>query len=68
MDEDLHYDRMIMILWPTKVFDVTSMIDPPTDVTTMDQRMLRVDEPLQMMVIEFRLYGERGEVDLVELQ
>lgn len=60
VDEEPHYDRVIPVPRPIKAFDVTSVIDPPTGADTMDQRIVCVEEILQVMFADMRLRAEGG--------
>ncbi|OIT03467.1 hypothetical protein A4A49_08849 [Nicotiana attenuata] len=68
MEEEFHYDRTITVSYPIRPFDVTSVIDPPTAAVNSDQRMVRVEETLQLLFADLRLRVDQGEADLEELQ
>lgn len=67
VDEEYHHDRVIPVPQPTKVFDVISMIDPPGSAATMDQKMVLVEETLQMIFADIHIRTERGVVNLAQL-
>lgn len=65
VEEELHYDRMIPMLWHIKAFDVMYVIDPAT--ATMDQRIIHV-ETLRLMFAYMHLRADMRMVDLAEFQ
>ncbi|OIT37176.1 nad(p)h-quinone oxidoreductase subunit k, chloroplastic [Nicotiana attenuata] len=64
VEEEFHYDRTIPVTYPIKAYDVTSVIDPPDTAVNSDQRLVRVEETLQLLFADLSLRAARGETDL----
>ncbi|XP_070020829.1 uncharacterized protein [Nicotiana sylvestris] len=52
----------------SEALDVTTVIDPPAAALNPDQRIVQVEETLQILFADLRLRASRGEVNLEELQ
>ncbi|OIT28886.1 hypothetical protein A4A49_52562 [Nicotiana attenuata] len=56
VEEEFHYERTILVSYPIKAYDVMSVIYPHAATVNSNQRLVRVEETLQLLFADLRLH------------